>query len=166
MKRIQILAIAAVAALALAAPAAADAASVPVEFRVQNVNRSAVACPADGREYTLRGAIVGPADVLADRRRAGLAATLYLHEFSFGRFFWNFEGSRDFDWAARMADAGHVSVVIDRLGYDGSDQVGGNDTCIGAHADMARQVVDQLRSGDYTAAGGAPRFDRLVLAGH
>jgi pimeloyl-ACP methyl ester carboxylesterase len=56
-----------------------------------------------------------------------------------------------------MAAGGHTSVVIDRLGYDGSDHPPGLSTCLGAQADMARQVVAQLRERG---------FRRVVLAGH
>jgi pimeloyl-ACP methyl ester carboxylesterase len=44
----------------------------------------------------------------------------------------------------------------------------GRDTCIGAQADMAHQVVQQLKAGAYTREdGGAPvAFTKLALAGH
>jgi len=138
--------------------------SLPVSFRVANVNGSELACAADGEPYTVRGRIVGPRALLQSGR-PGLLATLYLHEYSFGRFFWSFPDPA-FDYAAEQARAGHVSVVIDRLGYDDSDHPAGNDTCLGAHADIARQVIGQLRSGQFEAGGRSLRFPRLVLAGH
>ena len=138
------------ASLVVAAPA--GAATEPVSFSVENVNRSALPCNADGRTYTLRGRIVGP----PERLRSADTATLFLHEFSFGAFFWSFDAVPGYDFSADLARRGHVSVVIDRLGYDGSDRPPGLDTCLGAQADMARQVVAQLKR----------RFARVVLAGH
>jgi pimeloyl-ACP methyl ester carboxylesterase len=167
MKLITI-ALLAAATLAAAAPAHAqsDVVTIPISFDVENVNRSALACSADGRTYRIRGQIVGPRALLANRARRGLLATLYLHEFSFGRFFWSFSAVPGYDHAGRLASTGHVAVTVDRLGYDDSDHPAGMDTCIGAHADIARQLVAKLKAGDYTAEGGAPRFQRVVLAGH
>jgi pimeloyl-ACP methyl ester carboxylesterase len=140
-----------VLALVLAPSAtAAEIRSEPVSFPVENVNRSALPCPSDGRAVTLRGRIVRPA---AGRPRT---AVLFLHEFSFGRFFWDFSAVPGYDLAARLARAGHAAVVVDRLGYDASDRPPGLDTCLGAHADMARQVVGALRRD----------FGTVVLAGH
>jgi pimeloyl-ACP methyl ester carboxylesterase len=152
---------------ALAAPGAAradDVVSIPTKFPVENVNRSAVACMSDGKPYELHGEIVGPRSVLLGGAKA--TATLYLHEFSFDDF-WHFRSAPGVDYATEMARAGHVSVALDRLGYDDSPRPPGNDTCLGAQADMASQIVTELRSGTYRPAEGAPRkFDRVVLAGH
>lgn len=167
MYRIAVLAAVMFAAVALpsAAGAAERVVSVPVAFPVQNVNGSALPCPTDGAAYTLRGRIVAPEKALRPGRRE-LAATLYLHEYSFGKFFWNLSQLPAFDYATQQAQAGHVSVVVDRLGYDDSDHPAqGTMTCVGAHADMARQMVAQLRSGEYEGAA-TPAFDRVVLAGH
>ncbi|OLT12055.1 hypothetical protein BJF78_25165 [Pseudonocardia sp. CNS-139] len=65
-----------------------------------------------------------------------------------------------------LAERGHVSVSIDRLGYDRSGKPQGTETCIGAQADVTNQIVEQLRAGDYSAEGGAtPGFAKVVLAG-
>ena len=57
--------------------------------------------------------------------------------------------------------------MIDRLGYDGSQHPPGRDTCLGAQADIAHQIVQQLRSGSYASAGSSPvSFKRIALAGH
>jgi len=58
-------------------------------------------------------------------------------------------------------------VIVDRLGYDESPRPDGNGICLGGDADMAHQMVSQLRRGSYESTRLAPRsFDRIVLAGH
>jgi len=140
-------------------------AQVPISFRVRNVNRSDVPCASNGRTYTVRGHVVGPARKL-QRSRLG-NTTLYLHGLSFGEFFYRFQKLNGFDYAADQARRGQVSVVIDRLGYGRSDKLNGSQICVGSRADMAHQMVTKLRSGQYrSAAGRPPRFDKVVLAGH
>jgi pimeloyl-ACP methyl ester carboxylesterase len=139
-----------------------------VTFAVRNTNGSALPCAADGAAYELRGHLVGPRSVVsgtsARRRRA---VTLYLHGLGFGEFFWNFKQVPGYDYAAAQGRAGHVSVVIDRLGYDSSGRPDGNQSCLGSQADTAHQVVQSLRSGNYVVEGGnAVRFKKVALAGH
>jgi pimeloyl-ACP methyl ester carboxylesterase len=138
--------------LLLTAPSAGAAAvkTTPLRFDVANVNRSALPCSADGKRYVLRGRLVAPAD------DAGRAVTLYLHEFSFAAHFWSFPDER-YDYAAALARTGQASVVIDRLGYGASATPDGMATCLGAQADMASQIVEQLRARGYK---------RVALAGH
>ncbi|MGQ0626326.1 MAG: alpha/beta hydrolase [Sporichthyaceae bacterium] len=151
---------------ALVAPArAADmVTSVPVSFRVVNENRSAVPCPADGKEYTVTGHLSGPASAL----RSGTieAATLYLHGNAVDERLWNYPEKPAYDYAAAMARAGFVSVTVTRLGYPGSGRPNGNEVCFGSEADVAHQIVEQLRAGSYRAKGGAPKVARVALAGH
>jgi pimeloyl-ACP methyl ester carboxylesterase len=151
-----------------AAARAPKTTSKAVTFTVQNVNRSKLACATDGATYQLRGHIVGPRAALsgaAKRKRA--AATLYLHGLGFGEWFWSFKAVPGYDYATAQARRGHVSVVLDRLGYDSSSHPEGRQSCIGGQADMAHQVIEQLRSGSYAIERGKPRrFRRLALAGH
>jgi len=155
------------ATLALASPARADdIARMDVIFEVDNVNRSALSCSTNSLRYRVRGEVVGPASLLHGGPIP--VATLYLHEFSFGRFFWRFDDVPGYDHATELARAGHVSVVVDRLGYDNSDHPPGAATCLGAHADITAQIARHLRQGTYTVGdGGRPiTVQRLVLAGH
>jgi pimeloyl-ACP methyl ester carboxylesterase len=163
------LATAVATAAVVAGPSTGDATAAQVaterlEFTVTNVNRSALACASDGGTYTLDAVLVGPKGVLESRTIP--AATLYLHDFGFGKWFWQFPGHDGaYDYAAAQARAGEVSVLIDRLGYDESDHPLGMNVCVGSQADMAHQVVGMLLSGRY---GGAPHppMQRVVLAGH
>jgi hypothetical protein len=146
-------------------PAAAEVLDLPVRFAVRNVNRSALPCSSDGAAYVIGGHVVGPRAVLAAGGPAS-AVTLYLHEFSFAEWFWRFPRA-EYDYAAAQARAGHVSIVVDRLGYGDSSQPPGRDVCLGSQADMAHQIVERLRRGDYQATGGASRaFRRVAIAGH
>ena len=142
--------------------------TLPVTFQVVNVNRSALACASDGTRYEVRGHLVGPAAKLRPGAPGGSApVTLYLHSFSFGEFFWHFTAVPRYDYAAAIARKGHVSIVVDRLGYGASGHPSGRGTCLGAAADVAHQVIGELRSGDYAVEGRrAPRFGKVALAGH
>jgi pimeloyl-ACP methyl ester carboxylesterase len=168
MRRLSLAALAGVVSMAVAgtptAAGATEVISIPTSFPVTNVNGSGAPCQSDGKPYVLHGEIVGPRAVLMGTAPA--TATLYLHEYSFDDF-WHFQTVPGVDYASALAAAGHVSVTIDRLGYDDSPQPDGNGICLGAHADMAHQIVGQLRSGSYQPDGIAPRaFQHVVLAGH
>lgn len=137
-----------------------------VSFEVQNVNRSKIPCEADGKTYTVRGTITGPQQALDNPQ----AVTLFLHGLSYGEFFGNYSEQPGYNFAEKQAEAGHVTVTVDRLGYDSSDKPDGTGTgiCFGSRADIAHQIVTQLRGGAYQAddAAAAPAFPEVVLAGH
>jgi pimeloyl-ACP methyl ester carboxylesterase len=160
----------ALTAAILTAPGEAGAVVVKraVSFQVRNVNRSSLPCPSDGAPYVVRGHLVGPASKVGPGATAGhRAATLYLHGFSLGESFWSFGAVPRNDYAAALARGGHASIVIDRLGYGSSGHPEGDQTCLGAAADVAHQVIGDLRSGDYDVGGGEPpRFESVALAGH
>jgi pimeloyl-ACP methyl ester carboxylesterase len=95
--------------------------------------------------------------------------TLYLHGLGLGEWLWNFQPlKRRYSFVRGMGRSKHVSVSIDRLGYGTSDKpTSGKATCIGSHADMAHQIVAQLKAGTYAVTGGAPRkYRRVAIAGH
>jgi pimeloyl-ACP methyl ester carboxylesterase len=168
-------ALAAVIALAAFAVPEASARSRPtlskaVTFSVQNLNRSKLGCKTDGATYQIKGHLVGPRSAIAGssrRRKHPRAATLYVHGLGFGEWFWNFKAVPGYDYASLQAKRGHTSVVIDRLGYDASGHPDGNASCLGGQADIAHQIVQQLRKGSYAVeTGKAVRFKRIALAGH
>ncbi len=148
------------------AAASADTAvsRVPVSFAVRNVNRSGFPCASDGKTYTVRGHLVGPAAQVAD---PSSGVTLYLHGLNFGEFLWQFTDVPGYDYATDQAQAGHTSLIVDRLGYGASDKPAGTAICAGSRADIAHQMVQALKSGNYQAGGqDAPSFGRVALAGH
>jgi pimeloyl-ACP methyl ester carboxylesterase len=169
LRRLALGALVAILGVSAGVPSAAvaggtEVVSVPVGFPVENLNRSGVACDSDGKPYTLHAELVGPRDLLSGRRP--LTATLYLHEYGFDDF-WHFTAVPAVDYATEMAKAGHVSIALDRLGYDDSPRPDGNAMCLGSQADMAHQMVEQLRRGSYTSPDlTARRFQHVVLAGH
>jgi pimeloyl-ACP methyl ester carboxylesterase len=134
----------------------------PVSFVVQNVNKSAVPCGTDGKTYTVRGHLTGPASVLGSAQPT--SGTLYLHGLELGEWFWRVPVT-GFNHAIELAKRGHVSVTIDRLGYGASDHPAGTNSCVGGQASVAHQIVQQLRAGAY---GGTlhPAFSRVGVAGH
>lgn len=174
-----LLAALAVPALLMAAAAAAGAATVPVHtgssvaggevvqravsFAVRNVNGTSIDCKTDGASYTVRGHITGTAQALADPQ----AVTLLLHGLSYGEFFSNFTAVPGYNFAQQQAEAGHVTVTVDRLGYGASDKPVGQNICFGSRADIAHQMVQQLKAGTYSTTGvGSVKFPKVVLAGH
>jgi pimeloyl-ACP methyl ester carboxylesterase len=139
---------------------AGDIADISVSFTVENLNRSLVLCLTDGATYTLSGHIVGPASALRD----GAAATLYLHGAAVPEATWRMP-VRGYDYGYEQARRGHISVTLDRLSYGASPTPNGLMTCHGGQADMAHQIVTQLRDGSYLSP--APiGFSRIALAGH
>lgn len=140
---------------------------VPVSFAVVNQNRTPLPCPGtpDGKPYTLHGTLVAPRAVLEAPKPA---VTLYLHGLGYsGGLFFRFQDVPGYDYGLQQAQAGHASVVLDRLGNPSHDDLpDGNATCLPAQADMADQVVKALRKGSFTVPGTPRAFDRVLLAGH
>ena len=102
----------------------------------------------DGGTYTVRGHLTAP----KKGKRSGV--TLYLHGLGLGEWLWNFQPVKSYNFVAGMARAGHASVSVDRLGYGASDKPpDGKSLCIGSQADVAHQIVGQLKAGSYTVAG-------------
>ena len=137
--------------------------SLPVSFQVKNTNTTAAPkCTPDGAAYTVRGHLTAP----AKGKRAGV--TLYLHGLGLGEWLWNFQPVKSYNFVAGMARTGHASVTVDRLGYGASDKPpDGKSICIGSQADVAHQIVGQLKAGSYTVQGGkARKFKRVGLVGH
>jgi pimeloyl-ACP methyl ester carboxylesterase len=136
--------------------AKAGIADVPVSFSVRNTNRSRTGCRTDGGKYRVRGHLTAPASLLAgsgDGKKK--AITLYQHGIAAGEWYWRLDVP-GYHYAEELAERGHASLTLDRLGYGASDRPDGFGTCIGAEADIAHQVVRQLREGTYTV-GGKPQ---------
>jgi pimeloyl-ACP methyl ester carboxylesterase len=153
--------------LALASTAArADGTVVrDVSFRVQNTNTSGVPCPSDNATYTVHGHLVGPQSALAGNKPR--VVTVYLTGQDMGEWNWRLTAISGYDWPAEMARLGHVSLTIDMLGYGASGDPEGEQSCWGSQADVAHQIITQLRSGAYAVGRGRPvKFQKVVLAGH
>lgn len=164
--------LASLAPVASAAPSKPDVAERRVSFAVVNDNDTASPGQTDDQPYTIKGHMVGPRSAFRAARRGEqpLSPTLYLHGLSYGEFFWHLREFPQYDYAARMADRGHVSVVIDRLGYGQSGKPEGTLDSYGGQATVVNQIVEDLRSGKYrfgsTRSKPEPPVDRIALAGH
>lgn len=141
---------------------------VPVSFTVRNTNGSMTGCRTSGGTHRISGHLTAPASVLSGGKRA---VTLYQHGIAAGEWYWRLDVP-GYHYAEELAKRGHASVTIDRLGYGASDRPDGFDTCIGAEADIAHQIVQQLRTGAYALEGKpaegpatAQGFDTVTLAG-
>jgi len=140
-----------------------------VVIPVRNTDATSAPCVADGRTYELRGRLVGTRDAV--RGRAGAQRmNLLVHDFGTGGWFWHLRERPAYDYATRLAERGELSLVLDRLGYDGSPLADGRDTCLGAQADLLHQVVQHVRSGSYSFAGDRGKDPahaaHVVLHGH
>jgi pimeloyl-ACP methyl ester carboxylesterase len=143
-----------------AAPATAAVGETELSFAVHNTNTTTVPCSSDGGDYTVRGALIAPTSGTPS------SVTLYLHAVTWDRNYFDFKGVPGYAFASELADRGHASVLIDRLGYGASDKPPGRATCFGSAADVAHQVVQALRSGAYrTKSGDAPTFAKVFIAG-
>jgi hypothetical protein len=152
-------------ATATARAASSGIVDAPVAFRVQNTDAPRDPCPSDGEQYVVRGHLTGPRAAIEGP--APRAVTLYYEGFDTGEWMWRFRIVPGYDYAAQMAKLGHVSVTVDQVGYGASGHPQGNDTCVGAQADIAHQIIGQLRSGTYRAQGMSPvRFKTVVLGAH
>lgn len=170
----------AIALVALIVPSAAQArkngkrvVSQPVSFEVVNTNTSATPGSFDNQEYTVKGQLVARRSKLRGRKNPLDSVALYLHGLSYDQNFWHLEQFPRFDYAKQLARKGHRSIVIDRLGYGESGKPQGTRESYGSQADIANQIVDDLRSGDYVVKGErkgrehrAGRFERVALGGH
>src|SRR3954451_2011349 len=139
-------------AAGLAPPAATAAGPIvdePVAFRVVNNNTSQAPCQSDGASYVVRGHLTGP--------ESARVVTLYYEGFESGEWNWRFRRVPGYDYAADMAERGHASVTIDQGGYGASGHPFVFATCFGAQADIAHQIIGQLRDRG---------FRKVVLAGH
>ncbi|GAA0606040.1 alpha/beta fold hydrolase [Sporichthya brevicatena] len=138
-----------------------DIVEVPISFAVKNTNRTTVPCASDGKDYTIRGVVIGPRETVA----GGRAATLYLHAVTWTSEYFHLD-IPGHNYARSLAALGHVSIAVDRLGYGKSDHPAGLGTCFGSEADVAGQMVDALRAGDYQVAGRtAAPFEKVFLGG-
>lgn len=156
---------AAAAATIVTAPVALadqEVVEVPISFTVQNTNTTSVPCASDGAEYTVRGTLVAPQEAV----ESGGSVSLLLHAVTFDQDYWQFDGVEGYNVARQLAEEGHAIVAVDRLGYGESDRPAGLDTCFGSEADVAHQMVQALRTGDYELdKAKAPAFDRVYLGG-
>src|SRR4029453_14486184 len=138
---------------------------LPVSFHVVNTNTSGVACLSDGLPYTVQGHLVGPQSVIYGP--GPRAITFYVHGFSSSEPNWSFKLVPGYDLPVEMAKLGHVSLVINRLGYSPSDHPPGFESCLGSAADVVHQIVGQLRSpGAQLPDGAHVAFLKVALAGH
>lgn len=136
-----------------------------VEFDVRNVNRTALSCPTDGRRHRIVGHVLAPRRAL---RGDAPAATVYVPGgMMTAAGAWRLTGGPpEHDMMRAMAERGHVSISIDRLGFGLSSTPNGMFNCTGGEADILGQVARHLKDGTYRMGDRRPvRFERVALAG-
>jgi pimeloyl-ACP methyl ester carboxylesterase len=133
-----------VAMAAVVAPWPSHAANEPltrrdVSFAVTNLMEL-------GAAHQIHGYRIDPA-CQAD------TVVLLQHGLSYTSEAWDRPG---YSYARALADAGYTAVAIDRLGYAKSPLADGRLVSVEAYADMASQIVTELRK----------EFAHVVIAGH
>lgn len=142
---------------------AGELVDLPVTFEVENVNRTRVPCQPDGKRYPISGHLMAPRSALA----SGRAVTIYLHGIEISDAYFRYRGVPRYDFQGEMAELGHASIVVDRLGHGESGLPPAGATCVGSQADTAHQVVDLARAGSYRLGDrGGRAFAKVALAGH
>jgi hypothetical protein len=153
---------------ASAAPRSPTVLSRQVVFEVENTNATSVLCTPDNQSYQLRGRLIGPRrDIIG--HGGALRVNVLVHGLGTGSWFWHLPGHPAYDYATKLAEHGETSLVLDRLGYGASPLADGDETCLGAQADMLHQVVQHLRSGSYDftgVQGSTPAAAHVVTQGH
>jgi pimeloyl-ACP methyl ester carboxylesterase len=112
----------------------------PVEFTVENPAEGGAARRIVGYRY--------------DTFCQSPTAVVLMHGLSYTKEAWDFPG---YSVAKAIAAAGYAVFAIDRLGYGESKLDNGYHVTHEAYADMAHQIVGQLRG---------QGFERVVLGGH
>jgi pimeloyl-ACP methyl ester carboxylesterase len=112
----------------------------PVEFTVTNPDEGDAARRIAGYRY--------------DTFCASPTAVLLLHGLSYTKEAWDFPG---YSVARAIAEEGYAVFAVDRLGYGESTLENGYHVTHEGYADMAHQMVQQLR---------AQGFKHVVLGGH
>jgi pimeloyl-ACP methyl ester carboxylesterase len=112
----------------------------PVEFMVEN--------PAEG------GTVRRIAGYRYDTFCQSPTAVVLMHGLSYTKEAWDFPG---YSVAQKIAEAGYATFAIDRLGYGESKLDNGYNVTHEAYAEMAHQIVEQLRG---------QGFSHVVLGGH
>ena len=143
----------------------------PAEFSVVNHNTTGIPCTPtrpDGQRYVVHASLVAPSTLLGARPRSVVMALsgIIISGQRLWRVVWN--GSHDLDFGLAMARRGQAVATVPLLGYYGSVSAtgpNGNQVCAAAESDVIHQVVQELRSGNYTYGGAStgPAFDRVAM---
>ncbi|MEA2346741.1 MAG: hypothetical protein QOG62_528 [Thermoleophilaceae bacterium] len=144
-----------------------------VSFSVTNSDQTGGPGATDNKRYTIAGRMIGPRSELR-KARAGRpaetpAATIYLHGLGYTSLFYHFTQVPQYDFVTKMAKQGHLSVIIDRIGYGKSGKPDGMDDSYAAQATVLHQIIQSLRDGEYEMAGNARRpavFKTIGVAAH
>ena len=140
-----------------------------ISFELTNSNSTPAACRADNESYRVAARIVAPRG--AFKISSLPRVNVLVHDNATSGWFWNLSEKPRYDYAGNLARAGEVSIVLDRLGYGRNAMADGNDTCLGAQADMLHQVIQHVRSGRYDFAGrrsgqATQSAQHVVVHGH
>jgi Predicted hydrolases or acyltransferases (alpha/beta hydrolase superfamily) len=131
--------------------------TVPASVVEQQILPLPVAGLLAGGDMTIHGRLCLP------EGGAPETVMLALHGITYTNTYWNsgFE-PETYNFSRAMTDAGYAVFAIDRLGYGESSHPPAELVTLDAQAEVAHQVIGQLRDG--TVGGEA--FEKVVLVGH
>ena len=141
--------------------------SRPVVFELDH-GTSALGCAADGRLHAVRGRLVGPREAVLGRAGT-VRLNVLVHGVATAGWAWHLRERPAYDYATRLGERGELSLVLDRLGYAASPLANGAATCLSAQSSMLHQVVQHVRSGNYSfvrGRGSPGRAASVVVHGH
>jgi pimeloyl-ACP methyl ester carboxylesterase len=163
-------ALAAVVAAALSVPAVSGAAEPQGGCETVDLTVPASVLDAQVVELPGAGALVGGGEDLdlsgtlcLPRGGAPETVMLALHGITYDDSYWNvgFE-PETYNFSDAMTGAGYAVFALDRLGYGGSDRPPAAAVTLDVQAEVAHQVITDLRAGE---VGGAA-FEHVILVGH
>lgn len=140
-------------------------------FSVINQNTTRIPCTPtapDGKRYTVHGSLVAPASLIAGQKRSVVVALsgIIISGQRLWRVVW--QGSHDLDYGLKLAERGQAVATVPLLGYYGAvtnSGPNGNQVCAAAESDVIHQVVQELRTGNYSYGGAShgPAFSAVTL---
>ncbi|MBS44484.1 MAG: hypothetical protein CMH83_15240 [Nocardioides sp.] len=137
-------------------------------FDLSNTDDRLFGCSNSADFHDVRARLVGPRRVVRGYGGSPVVHVL-VHDAGTGGWFWNLRGKGRYDYATKLARRGVTTLVLSRLGYDGSPLADGSSTCLQAQVAMLHQLVQHLYAGIYDN----PRDNRptvhaakVVLQGH
>lgn len=135
----------------------AAGAQAPAAVTCEEVSAAVTLAPDDPTRYRVAGTLCSP------RLTGGRTVQLLLAGSFYGRSYWDFPVRPGrYSYVRALTEAGYATLAIDRPGVGASDKPPADRLTNASYADVARQLVEELRAGALARYG----FANVVLVGH